>query len=183
MMSIKLRIISGEDEDFFREIEIGSEATFLVLHNFIQEILDFDEGQMASFFITDEEWQKKEEITLMDMALDETSDSFVMSDTPLGQFITNKKQRLLYVFDFFNERSLFIEAYEVSTALCPHPQCLRSQGKAPEQLDMSNLLSLSMGEPSNNIDNDYDEDIFSGLEDDDYDHDSLISYTDNLEDL
>ncbi|MGQ1784030.1 MULTISPECIES: IS1096 element passenger TnpR family protein [unclassified Saccharicrinis] len=182
-MTIRLRIISGEDEDFLREIEISGGATFLELHNFIQKILKFDEGQMASFFMTDDEWQKNEEITLMDMAVDEANESLIMADTKLNRFIFEKKQRLLYVFDFFNERSLFIETYEIVGSSCPSPKCIRSVGEAPEQLDMSELLGESMGEPSINIDLDYSDDAFLGLEDDDHDDDSMISYTDNLEDL
>jgi len=181
MMTIRLRIISGEDENFFREIEIGGGATFLELHNFIQKILNFDEGQMASFFVTDEEWQKNEEVTLMDMAMDETSDSFIMADTRLNKFIFEKKQRLLYVFDFFNERSLFIETFEIDGSACPGPKCLRANGDAPEQLDLSDLLGETMGEPSNNLD--LEEDNPWDLPDDELDNDNMISYTDDLENL
>ncbi len=181
MMTIRLRIISGEDEDFFREIEISGGATFLELHNFIQKLLNFDEGQMASFFMTDEEWQKSEEITLMDMAMDETSDSFIMADIRLNKFIFEKKQRLLYVFDFFNERNLFIETFEIDGSECVAPKCIRLKGDAPEQLDLSNLLQESMGEPSNHIDMDDDNINEWDLPEDDMLNDDMISYTDDLE--
>ena len=49
------------------EVITSGNATFLDLHVFIQQLLHFDEGQMASFFITDDDWQKNKEITLFDI--------------------------------------------------------------------------------------------------------------------
>ncbi len=182
-MTIRLRLISGEDEDFIRDIEVGGEATFFDLHNFIQELLNFDEGQMASFFVTDEEWQKEEEITLMDMAMDETSDSFIMANTKVSQFITQSKQRSLYVFDFFNERNLFIECYEIENKDCKEIKCLFAAGNAPEQLDMSDLLGEGSPETPLKETIDFDEDDYYNYQDSEFDNDSMISYTDDLENL
>lgn len=181
-MTIRLRLISGEDEEFFRDIEISGKATFLDLHQFIQEMLSFDEGQMASFFITDEEWQKNEEITLIDMAFDETCSALIMSDVCISQFITQSKQRLLYVFDFFNERNLFIEAYEILEAECEKTRCIRAKGDAPQQLDISHLLGEADEEMLDAPADFNDEDIMD-FDDEDFDDNGMISYTDDLEDL
>lgn len=180
-MTIRLRIISGEDENFYRDIEISGSETFLTLHNFIQQLLKFDEGQMASFFMTDEEWQKNEEITLMDM--DENSETFIMSETTINHFIKDKKQRLLYLFDFFNDRNLFIEAYEINNNTSTETKCIGEQGEAPEQLDMSSILADSMGEPSQETDLGLSADELLGYSDSDFDDDPMISYTDDLEDF
>ena len=182
-MTIRLRIISGEDEEFLRDVEISGGATFLELHNFIQKMLNFDDGQMASFFITDEDWQKNEEITLMDMNMDDSSDSLIMSETPLNKFIQTQKQRLLYVFDFFNERSLFLETYEISDAHCMVPKLLKEQGEAPKQLDMSGIMDENIDDASKQIDLDLSADELLGFSDSDFDDDPMISYTDDLEDL
>ncbi|TLX71976.1 plasmid pRiA4b ORF-3 family protein [Labilibacter sediminis] len=183
-MTIKLRIISGEDEDFLRDVEISGNSSFLDLHNFIQKTLLFDDTQMASFFITNEEWEKDSEITLMDMAMDESSETAIMSDTPIKQFITENKQRLLYVFDFFNERNLFIETYEINDTDCPEPRCTQSLGNPPQQVDLSDLLGETP-DPLTPLDTDDHKDDLLGFSDfdDDIDNDPMISYTDNLEDL
>ncbi len=184
-MTIRLRLISGEDEDFIRDIEVGRESTFFELHSFIQKNLNFDEGQMTSFFITDEEWNKEDEITLMDMAMDESSEIFIMADTKINQFITKQKQRLLYVFDFFNERSLFIECYEVNNNDCKEIKCLYSAGNAPDQLDLSNILGDDSFDNDETLEKQMgfdDEDDFN-YRDMDFDNDSMISFTDDLDDL
>ncbi len=181
-MTIRLRLISGEDDEFFRDIEISGKATFLDLHQFIQELLNFDEGQMASFVFTVEDWQKNEEITLMDMAFDETCSAFIMSDVPINQFVSQNKQRLLYVFDFFNERNLFIEAYDIQEAECEMTKCIRANGDAPQQVDLSHLLAESDEEMPNAPADFNDEDIMD-FDEEDFDDNGMISYTDDLEDL
>lgn len=181
-MTIRLRIISGEDEDFLRDVEISGNATFLDLHNFIQQLLHFDDAQIASFFVTDDEWQKNNEITLIDMTMDETNKTDVMSDTIIKKFIFEHKQRLLYIFDFFNERTLFIEVFEINELNCIEPKCLKSLGNPPKQTDMSDILEENQSLEEHSESDFYSDDLleFSNFNDD---YDPMISYTDNLEDL
>ena len=61
------RIISDEDQDFFRDLVIDGSDTFLDFHRALQENLGYDPSQLASFFITNEMWEKQQEITLIDM--------------------------------------------------------------------------------------------------------------------
>jgi len=190
-MTIKLRLISGEDDDFIRDIEVGAEATFYDLHNYIQNLLDFEEGQIASFFITDENWNKEEEITLMDMEMEESSDSFLMEDTKLNQFITKPKQRLLYAFDFFNERNLFIECYDINDNECKKIKCVYSAGNPPDQLDLSDILDEDSYDDEESVhkqlgfDDEDDDDFYKYPDinfDDEDDDDPMLSYSDDMDD-
>jgi len=183
-MTIKLRIISGEDEDFLRDVEISGNATFLDLHNFIQELLNFDDAHMATFFITDNEWHKNNEITLFDMSIDESNKTDIMSDITISKFISEYKQRLLYVFDLFNEKALYIETYEINNLDCNEPKCIKALGDSPKQADINNLLGEGTN-PLSSLDNEtYSDELLDLLDfQDDIDNDPIISYTDNLEDL
>ncbi|WP_010663947.1 IS1096 element passenger TnpR family protein [Marinilabilia salmonicolor] len=140
-MIYKFRIISSENEDFIREIAINSHATFFDLHTFIVDELNYDKSQMTSFFLTDQNWHKETEVTLIDMTDGQDPDIKVMDTTKLGTLITEKKQRLLYVFDQFAERALFLELFEMSDGEEKHPTCIRRQGTPPVQLDSSALES------------------------------------------
>lgn len=140
-MIYKFRIISSENEDFIREIAINSHATFFDLHTFIVEELSYDKSQMTSFFLTDQNWHKETEITLIDMTDGQDSDIKVMDTTNLGTLITEKKQRLLYVFDQFAERALFLELFEMTDGEVKNPTCIRRHGTPPVQLDSSALES------------------------------------------
>ncbi|MFW6352564.1 MAG: IS1096 element passenger TnpR family protein [Bacteroidota bacterium] len=140
-MIYKFRIISSENEEFIREVAINSHATFFDLHMFLVDELHYDSSQMTSFFLTDQNWNKETEVTLIDMTDGLDSDIKVMDKINLGELITEKKQRLLYVFDQFAERSLFLELFEINNGELPHTQCIRKEGTPPVQLDSSAMES------------------------------------------
>lgn len=131
-MVYKFVVLSDEDETFIRELEFLDSQTLLDFHNLLQDELEFDKSQMASFFIATDNWEKEEEFTLFDMG----NGSSTMESTVLEDIIFRKNQKLLYVFDFFNERSLFVEftgeAKEVEGA--EYPQCTNSKGVPPKQV-------------------------------------------------
>ena len=104
-MVYKFVVLSDEDESFMREFEFLDSHTLLDFHNMIQDELEFDKSQMASFFMATDNWEKEEEFTLFDMG----TGSSTMEDTILDDIIFRKNQKLLYVFDFFNDRGLFVE--------------------------------------------------------------------------
>ncbi len=69
-MIFLFRIISDEDQDFYRDLVIDGSDTFLDFHQVLQENLGYDPTQLASFFITNQHWEKEHEITLIDMMQD-----------------------------------------------------------------------------------------------------------------
>lgn len=136
-MIVYLRLLSIEADDFVKEIAIDDNQTFADLHHFLQELLGYDASQMASFFTTDHNWNKEQEVTLFDMTEGENEHLMVMSDTKLSQLITEQGQRLLYVFDLFSERAFFIETIELAEGSLTKPNCYKNQGEAPAQIVIS----------------------------------------------
>ena len=137
-MIFKFRLISDEVKDFAREVLIESDNTFLEFHKALQENLEYDEGQLASFFITNEKWEKELQITLIDMMDEESEKVITMDKTMIGDYMKKQGQRLLYVFDFFSERSFFIELSEIITNLKSQalPKVVFSHGMPPPQIDL-----------------------------------------------
>ena len=145
-MICKFRILSDEHADFARELIVESDQTFLEFHNCIQENLGFDPMQLASFYLTNNAWEKSLQITLMDMMDEEGDHKLIMEDTKVGEHLKEVGQRMLYVFDFFSERSFFIELTEIlkvstSTSL---PKVVYEAGDPPAQIDLG--LDLPMGD-------------------------------------
>ena len=95
-MIYKFRIVSDEVDNFRREICIDSDATFLDLHDAILDSVGFTKDQMTSFFICDDDWEKKTEITLVDMGKDSDEDTWIMSSTRLSDLIEDEGQRLVF---------------------------------------------------------------------------------------
>ena len=102
-------ILSDEADNFVREISIDSDATFLDLQNAILDSVNYSNDQMTSFFLCDDDWEKKTEITLVEMDSDPEYDSWIMSETQLGELLEDEKQKLLFVFDYMTERAFFME--------------------------------------------------------------------------
>lgn len=134
-MIYKFLIISDEVDHFAREISIDSEATFLDLHDAILDSVKYTKDQMTSFFICDDEWEKKTEITLVDMNSSYEDDIYVMKDTRLSELLEDEKQRLLFIFDNLTERAFFMELREIVPGKSlEKPVCTKSVGTPPQQL-------------------------------------------------
>jgi hypothetical protein len=134
-MIYRFLILSDEADDFVREIDISTDASFLDLHNTIIKSVGYKDDQMASFFICDDDWNRKTEITLVDMNTSSEEDMYIMEETRLEELLEDEGQKLLYVFDYMTERAFFIELREIITGkTLEQPVCLRSEGVPPPQI-------------------------------------------------
>jgi hypothetical protein len=154
-MVYKFVVLSDEDESFVREFEFLDSQTLMDFHNMIQDELEFDKSQMASFYLATDNWEKEEEFTLFDMG----TGSSTMEVAVLEDIIFRKNQKLLYVFDFFNDRALFVEYTGESKEIDgqEYPNCTNSKGIPPKQV----VFGSSSRKLYNNIvvsDDDEDED-------------------------
>lgn len=140
-MIFKFRMISGDEKAFLREYEMPSNETFLSFHKFLQSDLEYDPSQLASFFITDEQWNKGLELTLIDMENDAGPAAIPMESVKLSDLLKNKKDRLLYVFDIFSDRCYFIELSDISQPQpdVKYPRCKTAVGTPPEQLVLGDI--------------------------------------------
>jgi len=136
-MVYRFVVLTDEDETFVREFEFLDSHTLLDFHNTIQEELEFDKSQIASFYMATETWEKEEEFTLFDMG----AGSSTMENAVLEEVIFRKNQKLLYVFDFFNDRALFVEyvgeAKEDDNM--EYPICINSKGLPPKQVSFGGV--------------------------------------------
>ena len=145
-MVYRFTIISDEVDNFRREIQIDSDATFLELHNAILKSAGYPNDQMTSFFICDDNWEKETEITLEDMGTSSDMDSWIMEETPLNELLEDEKQHLLYVFDPLADRAFFMELSEIITGKSlDEAVCTKSVGDAPQHvLDFDQLMATQV---------------------------------------
>ena len=134
-MIFNFRIVSDGAENFKREIKIDAQATFLDLKNAICDSVGYDKTMMDSFFICDDGWEKRKEITYEDMDLDNDQEAWLMDDAVLEDFIDDEGQKLLYLFDYMTDRSMFMEMTEmIPERTLKDPVCTLSLGNAPKQV-------------------------------------------------
>lgn len=134
-MIFVFEILSSENSDFRRIIHINSDSTFDELHRIIQDTSDFDQSQVASFFKTDDHWKKQIEIGLLT-----SSRTLSMYNSKLDEHLFEIGQRLVYVFDFFNDRFFYVELKEklMKTDL-KEPFVAYEKGNAPGQFSTTDL--------------------------------------------
>lgn len=134
-MIYKFTMLSDEVDDFVRVITIDSEAKFIDLHNAILDSVNFEKNQMTSFFICDDNWEKGQEVTLIEMESSSEYDNLTMEDTTLEELLVDENQKLLYVFDIMSDRVFFIELTEIIPLKnLKKAVCVTSEGDAPEQI-------------------------------------------------
>ena len=142
-MIYKFILLSDEEADFMREISISSEASFLELHEAILDSVNYEGGAITSFFTCSDDWEKEQEITLIEMDTDSDVDSYVMSETPISELVTDEHQKLLYVFDFLSDRAFFIELKEIVFGQdIDTAECTASLGEAPEQYRLEEVEDI-----------------------------------------
>jgi len=179
----KFRVIMDTEQDVFRDIEIETESNFDTLHKAVLDAFDFEQGEMASFYLSDEEWSKGLEISLMDMGgVDE--DSLSMSTTILSDMVMKPGDKILYVYDFMRMWIFYIELVEVKKdkPSTIYPRVALAFGDAPSQdskefQDMFEADVVGVGMASEMDVEDEDEDEF-GEDDSIFDEDEFDgSYT------
>lgn len=111
-MVYQFKITSIEKPDFVRIIEIDGQSGFADLHWCIQRCCQYDSDQLASFFVASGKCGKQTEITFLDYGMP-GSLTRIMGKTRLRDILSDTEQRVLYVFDFFSDRSFYIELTEI----------------------------------------------------------------------
>lgn len=155
-MIYRFVLLSDEVDNFYRELEINSDATFLDMHNLILDSVKYTKDQITSFFVCSDRWEKKQEITLIEMDTSADEDLYLMEDTHIDEFIHDKGDRLLYTFDNVADRSFFIELKEVKPGYNAAPVCTKSEGNPPVQLvDETALLGNSAQDKAGSYDSEF----------------------------
>ena len=139
-MVFKFRMLSDENDNFVRDFEIAADSTLLDLHDFIIAMLGYDPC-MASFFTANDRWEPTEEYSSLDMGEDAGSGDSnapkLMETTHLESILTHLHDRLIYLFDPFNQRAYYMELIEAKDPQegMKYPRVQFEHSPAPDQYD------------------------------------------------
>ena len=133
-MVFKFKILSDKVEDFALHIDVDARNTFFELHEAIQDECNYDPSEISTFFLADEEWDKGLEITMFANNLPIQDTSPTMKNAVLGDYLKEKEDKLIYIFDVINQKSLYIELNEiVMDKFLNAPVVTYNRGLAPVQ--------------------------------------------------
>ncbi|NRD19636.1 hypothetical protein HNV08_06220 [Winogradskyella eckloniae] len=164
-MIYRFRIIldNDTDEDVFRDIEIRESNTMEDLHNVITQSFGFDGMEMASFYVSDEQWNQGEEIAMMDMS-EAGNEVKMMGTTIINDIVHEASTRLIYVYDFMNMWTFYVELGEIVEEAegTDYPNLMYVHGQIPDEA------------PEKTFEAEADDDIYGEFDDDldldDYDN-------------
>ncbi|MEO5563905.1 MAG: hypothetical protein ABIR18_10735 [Chitinophagaceae bacterium] len=155
MAILKFRIYYEEDESVYRDIAIRHTQSFRDLHETILKSYEFDSKHKATFFRSNDHWQRGREISLEKYDRDYKAEPLMMSDTPIGSEIRDPNQKFIYLYDFNKNWSFLVELINVSkeeNARMTYPAAVRTEGIAPSQYGTKGLL----GEKFADVEEKYD---------------------------
>ncbi|SFT42485.1 pRiA4b ORF-3-like protein [Lishizhenia tianjinensis] len=184
MSALKFRVLldSETKEEVFRDILIHDEANFETFYNTILEAFNFKGGQMASFYSSNEDWDKGQEIGLMDMSFGDETDAdapLVMSNTSLKQLIESPEQKFILVHDFLNMWIFLIELQSIEKTPVDEPQVILAIGDAPDENSKQGNEDIQFSTEQMSAD-----DYLDGFDEfDDFDEEYSSSDFDNIDDL
>ena len=129
-MIYRMRAILDTETDVIRDFEIEANATLEELHDAVSQSFGFAGNEMASFYRSDKDWAQGEELPLVDMGVGEEP----LNEKPLNKILSENENRLIYVYDFLNLWTFFLELMETAEKdnLKGYPSLFFSHGEVPE---------------------------------------------------
>ncbi len=129
-MIYRFKVWFEEDEDINRVIDIQPTATFLDLHNIVLDSIGFNKKEASSFYVSDDNWRKGKEVTLM-----ENGSKLLMDKVKINELVNDPHQKFLYITDFKEQWALHIELQSIQNDVkgIKYPLISKSTGKAPKQ--------------------------------------------------
>jgi hypothetical protein len=149
MAILKFRIYWEDDDSVYRDIVIRHTHTFSDLHHEILRCFEFDNKHKATFYRSNDKWQRGKEITLEKYDKKYVAEPLLMSETTIGSEIKDTNQKFIYVYDFNKNWTFMVELINVNkeeNSKISYPSCARSEGIGPSQYGTKGLISEKLAE-------------------------------------
>ena len=149
MAILKFRVYWEDDDSVYRDMVIRHTQSFLELHNSILKCFEFDNKHHATFYRSNDSWQRGKEISLEKYDKVYKAEPLLMSETLVGTEIRDPNQKFIYVYDFHKLWTFQLELINVNkeeNAKLSYPSCIRSEGIAPSQYGTKGLISEKLSE-------------------------------------
>ena len=108
-MQLKFRIILNVKNDVLRDIIVDSSISLIEFSNIISSEFGFDSSEISTFHHTDENWEQLEEIKIFKI----DDQDKIMDNVSISNFFIAKDDKLIFIYDFLNYWTFFVELYEV----------------------------------------------------------------------
>ncbi len=149
MAILKFRVYFEQDDSVYRDVAIRHSQHFLHLHQAILKAYEFDNKHQATFYRSNDHWQRGKEITLAKYDKKYKVEPLLMEATTVGSEIIDPNQKFVYEYDFAKNWIFWLELINVSKEENPrldYPATVRTEGIAPSQYGTKGLVSDKLAE-------------------------------------
>ena len=144
MAILKFRVYFEEDDTIYRDIVIKHNQSFFELHQMILSAYEFDSIHQATFFRSNDSWQRGREISLEKYNdVEYRVDPLDMFETTIGSEIRDTEQKFIYLYDFKKNWSFKVQLIGVSkeeSSKTTYPSVTRKEGIGPSQYGIKSIL-------------------------------------------
>ncbi len=155
MAILRFRVYFEEDDSIYRDIAIRHKQTFSDLHVAILKAFEFDSKHGATFYRSNDNWQRGREISLEVYDKAYKAAPLLMQETSIGSEIKEPNQKFVYVYDLQKAWSFLVALINVTkeeNAKLTYPALVRTEGIPPSQYGTKSLL----GEKFADVEEKYD---------------------------
>ena len=143
MAVLKFRVYVEEDNGIYRDIVILTRQLFQDLHACILQAYGFDSKHQATFYRSNEHWQRGRQISLEAYDRPYKVPPLLMSETVIGTEIKDTNQHFIYEYDFEKNWIFLLELIGINKDADPrkeYPYVSRTEGVGPQQYGNKSLL-------------------------------------------
>ncbi|MFO0414890.1 MAG: IS1096 element passenger TnpR family protein [Bacteroidota bacterium] len=150
MAIFRFRVYWEEDDAVYRDVVIRHTQHFSDLHQCILKAWEFDSKHQATFFRSNEHWQRGREISF-EVYDDHTYKvpPLIMQETTIASEIKDPNQHFVYVYDFNKNWTFLIELIQVikeESSKIEYPSVARKEGVGPSQYGTKGMVSDKLTE-------------------------------------
>lgn len=149
MAILKFRVYFEEDDSIYRDVAIRHTQSFLQLHQVILKAYEFDNKHQATFYRSNDHWQRGREISLERYDKSYHKEPLLMASTTIGSEIRDPNQKFVYVYDFTKNWGFLVELINVAKeegSKLDYPTVVKTEGIAPSQYGTKGLVGDKLTE-------------------------------------
>jgi hypothetical protein len=143
MAILKFRVYLEEDDSVYRDVALRHVQSFHQLHQIILKAFEFDSKHQATFYRSNDSWQRGREISLEKYNKPYKAEPLLMAETTVGSEIKDPNQKFVYVYDFIKNWSFLVELINVArdeNLKMDYPLLVKSEGIGPSQYGTRGLV-------------------------------------------
>ena len=157
MAILKFRVYWEEEDAIYRDVLVKHTQLFSDFHQIILKAFEFDQKHEATFFRSNDKWQRGREISKEVYQKEYPVAPLLMEETTIASEIMDTNQHFIYLYDFNKSWTFLVELIQViknadADMTIEYPTIARVEGVGPMQYGTKGLL----GEKFADIEEKYD---------------------------